>query len=224
MIIENSKSRHRNLSMAWIDYHKDFDSVPRNWLINALKLNKISPVITNFIQINMLLWKTSLLLSHEKGTFRSNKIDINCGIFQGDSSPPIFCSALAPLSTILNGSGYGYKIQKRFISHLFYMDDLKLFAKDDNNLEKMLPLVKKFSDDIGMTFGLDKFAKVSFKRSKLTRSVSLELDRDTVIKDLDQEERYKNLGVNESDGIQHSQMKEKIRKECYHRVCAIQKT
>ena len=57
------------------------------------------------------------------------------------------------------------------------MDDLKLFAKDDNNLEKMLPLVKKFSDDIGMTFGLDKFAKVSFKRGKLIRSVSLELDR-----------------------------------------------
>ena len=50
------------------------------------------------------------------------------------------------------------------------------------------------------------------------------MDRDTVIKDLDQEECYKLLGVNESDGIQHSQMKEKIRKECYRRVRAILKT
>ena len=51
------------------------------------------------------------------------------------------------------------------------MDDLKLFAKDDKNLEEMLQLIKKFSEDIGMTFGLDKCAKVSFKRGKLTRSV-----------------------------------------------------
>ena len=50
------------------------------------------------------------------------------------------------------------------------------------------------------------------------------MDRDTVIKDLDQEEYYKYLGVNESDGIQHSQMKEKIRKECYRRARAILKT
>ena len=41
------------------------------------------------------------------------------------------------------------------------MDDLKLFAKDDKNLEEMLQFVKKFSDDIGMTFGLDKYARVS---------------------------------------------------------------
>jgi len=38
------------------------------------------------------------------------------------------------------------------INHLFYMDDLKLFAKDDNKLEEMLQLVKNFTADIGMTF------------------------------------------------------------------------
>ena len=64
---------------------------------------------------------------------------------------------------------------------LFYMDDLKLFAKDDINLEEMLQLVKQFSDDIGMAFGLDKCAKVSFKRDKMTRSASLELDIATII-------------------------------------------
>ena len=104
------------------------------------------------------------------------------------------------------------------------MDDLKLFAKDDKTLEEMLQFVKKVSDDISITFGLDKCAKVSFKKGKLTRSVSLDLDRDTVIKYLDQEEYYKYLGVNESDGIQHSQMKEKIRKDCYRRVNTTLKT
>ena len=56
------------------------------------------------------------------------------------------------------------------------MDDLKLFAKDKNNLEGLLQVVKKFSEDIGMSFGLDKCAKVTFKIQKLTGATSVELD------------------------------------------------
>jgi len=33
-----------------------------------------------------------------------------------------------------------------------YMDDLKLFAKDDAKLEVLLNTVKIFSDDIGLNF------------------------------------------------------------------------
>ena len=44
------------------------------------------------------------------------------------------------------------------INHLFYMDDLKLFARNDNELTVLLATVKNFSDDIGMKFGLDKCA------------------------------------------------------------------
>ena len=46
----------------------------------------------------------------------------------------------------------------------------------------------------------------------------------TIIRDLVQEEFYKYIGVNESDGIQHSQRIEMIMKECYRRVCASLKT
>ena len=42
-----------------------------------------------------------------------------------------------------------------------------------------------------------------------------------VIEDLEPEERYKYLGVTEGDGIQHSSMREKIRKECFSRVRSI---
>ena len=50
---------------------------------------------------------------------------------------------------------------------------------------------------------------------------SIVLDIDTKIKELDQEETYKYLGLEEGDGIQHGKMKEKIRKECYRRVRAV---
>ena len=47
------------------------------------------------------------------------------------------------------------------------MDDLKLFSKDDKDLEGLLQTVKKFSDDIDMSFGLDKCAKATSERGKL---------------------------------------------------------
>ena len=66
------------------------------------------------------------------------------------------------------------------------MVDLKLFAKDDNDLEGLLHTVEKFSDDTGMLFGIRKCAKATFKRGKLTGATSVELDQNTVIKDLEQ--------------------------------------
>ena len=95
--------------------------------------------------------------------------------------------------------------------------------KDDNDLKVLLQTVKKFSDDMDMSFGLGKCTKATFKREKLTGTTSVELDRNTVIKDLQQEEEFKYLGVDGSNRIQHAAMKKKIRKECYQRVQTILK-
>eukprot|EP00795_Rhopilema_esculentum_P000153 gene153-9770_t len=75
-----------------------------------------------------------------------------------------------------------------------------------------------------MEFGLDKCAKATFQRGKLVKKNNIKLYLDTTIKELEQEEVYKYLGVNEGHGIQHATMKEKIRKECYRRVRAFLKT
>ena len=72
-----------------------------------------------------------------------------------------------------------------------------------------------------MEFGLDKCAKATFIRGRLTSTSEVKLNEDTSIRELDQEETYKYLGIYEGDGIQHAKMKEKIRKECYRRVRAI---
>ena len=50
------------------------------------------------------------------------------------------------------------------------MDDLKLFAKDDDNLEGQLQTVKNFSDNVGIKFGLAKCAKATYERRRLTKS------------------------------------------------------
>ena len=78
--------------------------------------------------------------------------------------------------------------------------------------------MKKFSDGIRKEFGLEKCAKATFKRGKLTETSKLQLNTDKCIRELHQEGAYKCLGINEGDGIQHATMKEKVRKEYYHRV------
>ena len=72
-----------------------------------------------------------------------------------------------------------------------------------------------------MEFGLDKCAKATFFREKLLKAKNSTLDTITIIKDLEHEKNYKYLGVPEGDGIQHSSMREKIRKECFRRVRSI---
>ena len=79
------------------------------------------------MNISVTKWKTNLHLNYSEGSIICENLDINSGILQGESlSPLLFCLALTPLSYELNDIGYGYKIGKVKINHLFYMDDLKL--------------------------------------------------------------------------------------------------
>ena len=55
-------------------------------------------------------------------------------------------------------------------------------------------------------------------------TTAVELDMDATIRELDQDETQKYLGIDKGNRIRHSKMKEKIRKECYRRVRAILKT
>jgi hypothetical protein len=55
-------------------------------------------------------------------------------------------------------------IKKAKVSHL---DDLKLVRKAEKELRKQMQVVRTFSDDINMEFGLHKRAKSVLKKVKL---------------------------------------------------------
>ena len=52
-ILNESKTRRKNLAMAWIDYKKVYDMVPHSLIINCLKMYKISHEVINFIEETM---------------------------------------------------------------------------------------------------------------------------------------------------------------------------
>ena len=92
------------------------------------------------------------------------------------------------------------------------MDDLKLYETSDNQLNGLISTLKKVSDDIQMGFGLEKSANVQ-KRGKKVSAEGILLNDHQLIQDLDQAETYKYLGMEEGEGVQHHQMKVKIKKE-----------
>ncbi|XP_017768957.1 PREDICTED: uncharacterized protein LOC108557085 [Nicrophorus vespilloides] len=158
-------------------------------------------------------WKTEIKLYHSNGCLGTGQISIKRGIFQGDSlSPMLFCMSLISLTSMLNLEKLGYSLaDSQTINHLLYMDDLKLYARDKKQLDQEIGIVKKISDDISMEFGLDKCSRVLIKKGKLESSPIANFDSE--VRELDQDEVYKYLSVDECDGIRHREMKKKLRKD-----------
>ena len=59
-ILDESKTRRKNLAMAWINYKKAYDMFPHSWIINSLKMYKISDEVINFIDKTMKTWRVEL--------------------------------------------------------------------------------------------------------------------------------------------------------------------
>lgn len=129
------------------------------------------------------------------------------------------------LSTMLNRTAYGYTIDDRTkLTHLFYMDDLKLYARGKQHLEGLLEIVRKFSQDIGMSFGLQKCAAVHVKRGKMAEEENIKLSDGSEISCLKLDDRYKYLGIQQTFEIRQKENKEETRKELTRRVRKILQT
>ena len=68
-----------------------------------------------------------------------------------------------PLSALLNKSVYGYRLKSGTpINHLLYMDDIKLYAKNERDINSLIHLTRVLSSNISMPFGLNNAGLVTF--------------------------------------------------------------
>ena len=81
------------------------------------------------------------------------------------------------------------------------MDDLKVFGKNEKELDVLLNTVRVFSEDIRMEFGINKCGVLVMKRGRLSRTVGIEMPSGDMIKEIDTELGYKYLGVLEADSF-----------------------
>ena len=98
------------------------------------------------------------------------------------------------------------------------MDDIKLFAKNERELETLIHAVRIYSQDIGMEFGKEKCVMLVMKSGKRHMTDGIELPNRDKVRTLEENETYKYLGILEADTIKQVQMKDTIRKEYLRRT------
>ena len=66
------------------------------------------------------------------------------------------------------------------------MDDLKLFAKNEDQIDSLVNTVKKFSEDIKMEFGLPKCGVLIMKRKKVVKSEGISMPDEKMMKNIEE--------------------------------------
>ena len=120
-----------------------------------------------------------------------------------------------PLRRGKTGYEWGNKGFKQ--NHLFFMDDLKLFAKSKNQIDPLVQTAHIFSEDIGMQFGIKKCGVLIMERGKVIRTDGIRLPDGQHMKDIDEID-YTYLGILETDKIKEKEMKEKFSREYMGRL------
>ena len=228
-ILEEVTENRRSLITMWLDYQKVFDSVPHKWLIKALELEKVPERIITAIKTLMKKWSTNVNIQYGATSIESQPIQYLRGIFQGDSgSVLLFFLSVNPLSYLLNKlQGYGIGKtgnRNQNISHLFFIDDLKLFATNINQMKLLLDQVPQFSNDIGMKFGQSKCSYMVVEKGKTTAATVPITINSITINPVKEGDSYKYLGQDENLGYVGPVNKKRVTSEYYKRVKKIWKS
>ena len=140
MIYNETKQKRLNLLTVWLDYKKAFDSVPHGWVIKSLELAKVPKLIIEAIKSLMDKWRMKIHLHGETSVIETRMIDYYRGILQGDLLILILFVLAVNLLSHLLSKEEGFKLtiedQIRIITHLFFVDDLKLYASTPAKMNK----------------------------------------------------------------------------------------
>ena len=210
------------MAVAWINYRKADNMVPHSWIQKCMEMFAVPVNVRSFVNTSMKQWNTKLTSSNQ----RLGNVKIRRGIFQGDSlSPLLFVLVMIPLTLVLRQTKASYELKKggKKINHLLFMDDLKLFTKNGDQIDKLVNTVRIFSEAIKMEFGLPKCGVLIMKRGKVVKSEGISMPDGKMMKNIE-EGGYKYLGILEADGVKHEEMKDQIKKEYIRRVRNILKS
>ena len=153
MVMKDCRRGHRNLNMAWVDVRKAYDTVDHKWLAESMDVHRFLYWLCRVIRQLLKSWNTKITVRTKCGTETSRTIRFIRGLPQGDAlCPRLFTLCLNPVAWLLNATE-GYKLSKpigRKITHLLYIDDLKVFSSSQTKLNTVLRSTYAAMNDIGL--------------------------------------------------------------------------
>ncbi|XP_055380732.1 uncharacterized protein LOC129611562 [Condylostylus longicornis] len=205
VVMKQAIDKKRNIYGAYIDYRKAFDMVPHSWLIEIMKIYKISENIIRFVSHIMSKWSTVVKLPGSERT-----------------------SERIPIKRVLSNTAYGFEIKGLTpnirLTHLLFMDDLKLYSSSSKKLEQQLRITENFSKAINMEFGVDKCKTFTIRQGKLVKEIEYQTSSQDIIKAMDENDVYKYLGMQQTKQTNHVEIKRSLRNSFRARLTSIMKT
>ena len=225
MVCRDSRNGSRNLSMAWIDVRKAFDSVSHAWLQEMMTMHKFPLWMCRTVARLCESWNTKITARTKEGYKTSDLIRFNKGLPQGDAlCPRLFTLCLNPISWKLKASE-GYKLSRPLsgkITHLLYIDDMKIYAASKDKLERVMKTVKEAMADVGLEWNEKKCSTAHVRRGSLDSSLGgTAIGERQVIQNLKKGETYKFLGVLENSKQEDRSVLWGASKVCLQRLSII---
>ena len=156
VVATEAKVDKMNLSVAWIDFRKAYDVVPHQDMLQAIRAPTL---VRHTIGKVMRQWRMGLEV-RTAADIAVEQVEFRRGLFQGDSlSPLLFVLTVAPLSSFLRlAGGVQSAHHESAVTHLLFMDDLKVFERSQEDLEATVEGVEGLSAAVGITLGARKCA------------------------------------------------------------------
>ena len=202
IVCQDSQRGRRNLSMARVDVRKAYDSVDHSWLVEMCKLHRLPCWVVRVIGKLSGCWNTRICIRTAQGPEASDIMQFGRGLPQRDAlCPKLFTMCINPISWILKATE-GYRLSKpigKAISHLLYMDDLKILAVSKEKLKRVMDRVRVAMRDIGLEWNENKCSVVHLRRGILdTQSENGGVGENESIKSWSDGSYYKFLGAMEN--------------------------
>uniref|UniRef100_A0A914E9U9 Reverse transcriptase domain-containing protein n=1 Tax=Acrobeloides nanus TaxID=290746 RepID=A0A914E9U9_9BILA len=206
VLTTDAKQRKKDLSIAWVDFTKAFDSVSHRYIMWALKQIGIPHHLRYILKQLMGNWIVRYQGKMGGRIRYSQPLRVQNGVLQGDTlSPKLFVVAIAAISHWLNtnvtpyetsiGIREGIQVIQVRVNHLYYVDDLKQFTTSPSELSKALDGVSRLGKAIGLTINTKKCAQVHLRSRDQLSERSKRLDS---IPLLGTSESYKYLGMEQN--------------------------
>ena len=157
--IATDTRKPRNLSIAFLDVKKAFDSVSHQSMLIAAKRHGMPGPLLRYIE-NIYSEGFTKLRSEEK---ESGVVKTKRGVRQGDSlSCPLF-NMVVDWATSHLEPDLGFQLVSNMITHLEFCDDLALIAENDLFLQRQMNLVVEALGKCGLEVNPDKCTSISIK-------------------------------------------------------------
>ena len=167
IIIHNlvKKICHRDNSKIYscfVDFKKAFDSIPRDLLLKKLIKFGITGKFFNIIRHNYTSDEACIKLGNSRSTF----FDLSLGVRQGCVlSPLLFNLFLSDLAKKFEAMEGKLEIKTTSINSLFWANDLVLFTKSKEDLDKLLKTLEEYCNENELSINTKKTKCMIFNKT-----------------------------------------------------------